>query len=225
MKFLNPFTALITFTLLIAVESNGSAGILLRAESSGWLNSGPTYHARLYVDGVQYAPNQSGLNVAVLDQNTGNVLETGLFSTYSEYSSDAAASRARFANFINGIDNGRVVMMAVHDDAMAAWIFPGDFRSDLSAILQSVGGSLTNMTNIGFRGSYALIGVKGAPVGSGVEASGTRSGSPVAVTRTLDVQVQAPVAPEPTSLAIFLAFSAGVSTIRRGRKQALHPQS
>jgi len=101
-----------------------------------------------------------GFNVIVLSSNSHEVVESKTFDTYG-----ASSASADFANFVKGVTNGYVVMVGILD-AVAV-----PLNDQVVTVLESLGA--TQAKNIVFRGSYALIGVKG---GKALQESVTNPG-------------------------------------------------
>jgi hypothetical protein len=169
--------------------------ISLTVESAGFESGN---YARLIVDGVDLinGADQRGLNVAVLDQIDGSVLNLVAFDTF-KYLSESTA----LVNFINGLDNGRIVMFASKDSPTNGV----NFTSDAQISMQSLGASTGNVSDAGFRGSYGFIGIAGAGIGTqtAFEESLIRTAGPVSITdgaRFIGVVS----VPEPKNLLLFL---------------------
>ncbi len=105
--------------------------------------------AHVYVDGVDAAKNLRGYNVVVLNEKTGNVESSATFDTFlSENES------ARMTQFIAAIPNGRIVVVAVRDEASR------NLTEDAVNALRSIGAKEDLRGK--FRWSHAIVGVKGA---------------------------------------------------------------
>ncbi|HTP81073.1 MAG TPA: C25 family cysteine peptidase [Bacteroidota bacterium] len=116
-----------------------------------------------------------GYNVAVINQFSGIMESFGAFSIYS-LSGDTTLSLP-LINFLNAIPYGRRVIMAIWDEG-----YQGKSEG-LNEAIEACGSHL--IRTLGFRGSWALIGWKGAPIGSVPEAIKNSGGGPVTVTDTL----------------------------------------
>ncbi len=112
--------------------------------------------AHIYVNGEDRSPNGIGYNVVVVNPQSGAVEASASFNTFA---SDAES--ARLAQFIAGIREGRIVAVAVRDEASRY------LTADAVAALQSIGAGEDLRGK--WRWSHAVIGVKGAPPGSVVE--------------------------------------------------------
>ncbi|MDH4209022.1 MAG: hypothetical protein OEV76_09110, partial [Anaerolineae bacterium] len=113
----------------------------------------------IYVDGRNVSPDERGYNVVVLGPMSGAVEGTGHFDTFA--SEDESA---RLAQFIAGIPAGRIVAVAVEDEASL------HLTAAAVEALHTVGASedLRGM----FRWGHAIVGVKDAEPGQALEATG-----------------------------------------------------
>jgi Interleukin-like EMT inducer len=109
----------------------------------------------------ELAPNSRGYNLVALDRS-GATLDQVVFDTFA----DPEASKA-LAKWVDALPAGTVVLGAVKDEAS------GQLATEAVRALGTLGvsGDLRGH----FRESHAFIGVKGAPVGSAVEALGRRA--------------------------------------------------
>ena len=98
--------------------------------------------------------HKRGINLIALDGQTGAPLAPA--RVYDTYASESASDS--LANFINSLPPGSVVLAGIMDD--------GSFRLTEKAYqaLESIGSRYCRQ--IGFRDSWAIIGRKGAPIGS-----------------------------------------------------------
>ncbi len=149
-----------------------STTVLLRAISEGYAVPGyPEGLAAFYQDGVAFysktggAGGGRGFNVAVIDGTTGDIINAGQsFDTYITRNTGTAMTD--FINYLSSIPNGRVVMVAVADEAgltldnSCTPYYPW-MESGLQA-LESLGS--TQIRNYCFRDSWAIIAVKGEGV-------------------------------------------------------------
>ena len=115
----------------------------------------------IYVDGRQVSPNERGYNVVVLDPKSGAVRAVAAFDTHL----DEGASQA-LAGFLNSAPQGSLVAVAVADEASRL------LGEEAVAALRGIGA--TGDLRGRFRWGQAIIGVRGAPPGSAVEAVGWR---------------------------------------------------
>ncbi len=130
--------------------------------------------AKISVNGTEigFGTYTRGLNVAVFDQQTGQIVYKVSFDTF------LPGNAQRFVDFINNnVATGQIVVLAVKDDAIANLFQPLD---PIIAALELIGS--TQFGTLQFQGSWALIGQKGAP-GTAVEQLSPNS--PVSVTRSI----------------------------------------
>ncbi|MEQ8469082.1 interleukin-like EMT inducer domain-containing protein [Coleofasciculus sp. E1-EBD-02] len=99
---------------------------------------------------------QRGLNVVVFNPSNGRQLQSRSFDIYAD-----PANADAFADWIETIPQGRVVAIAAKDDA--------SFNlSDLAkTACKSIGS--TQIDRLQFRGSWAIVGIKGASGGAVIE--------------------------------------------------------
>ena len=114
--------------------------------------------ASIRVNGQEFAPQQTGYNVVVLEPRTGKVLDARAFDTIS----DRVGSRA-FTDFIAQIPAGHIVAIA-SQDAVAA-----NLGDRAAASFQLIGGNIDIRQNPSR--THTLIGVQGAQPGSAIEQS------------------------------------------------------
>lgn len=122
-------------TVRLTAQSNEGAG-------SQW--------ARFYKDGAICYSGGRGINAAVLDRRTGYFEAIKVFDTYA-----GASESARLAQFLSGIENGKIVAMAVSDEAA------NNLTQEAIDVIETYLGS-SQIGNLRFRGSWAIISVKGA---------------------------------------------------------------
>ncbi|MDH7516215.1 MAG: C25 family cysteine peptidase [Bacteroidota bacterium] len=131
----------------------GMASLTVEAFSAG-ANQAEIITAVLRIGGVDYAPNRRGFNVAVIDPGSGSITDTAVFDTYAD-----AAHADAMARFLDALPDGRVIAVAVRDDANGyPPVIPGgtNITSGLRAALSRYGALLVD--SIGFQDSYAFIG-------------------------------------------------------------------
>ena len=118
---------------------------------SAWTNS--VGYAIIDINQQSAMQTGRGFNLVVLDQNSGEILQTGHFDTYV-----SADNTADMVEFINNISSGRIVLAAVSDE--------GRSQLDEAAFqaLESLGSA--KIRSLGFRDMWAIIGKKGAAPGS-----------------------------------------------------------
>jgi hypothetical protein len=113
----------------------------------------------IYVDGQDVSPGERGYNVVALDAVTGKVELIGHFDTFA-----SEEESSRLADFIAGISAGKIVAVAVEDEASL------HLTENAVEALRTIGAreDLRDM----FRWEHAIIGVKGAKPGQALEATG-----------------------------------------------------
>ena len=135
-----------------------------------------------------------GHNIAVIDEVSGQVLDTKHFDTYN-----SSADANNMASYIQNLPNRRIVLAAIRDEGSVG------MTENAHKALESLGSSLTR--NVGARDSWALIGKKGASIGTAIEAL-TPSGSGIAA-------VQDTLILEGTGGRFYLTFSDSVNHTKK----------
>lgn len=139
----------------------GATGVafdpVVTVTSAGPAPGPPGGVAYITVDGKDASDHRRGVNVTVLDPQSGAILDVEGFDTAAnQYEAEA------LAEFIGGIPPGRVVVVAFKGDALA------HLTPAAREALGTLGASqLPDEAGAG----YALIGVKGAPPGTALEAA------------------------------------------------------
>jgi hypothetical protein len=113
--------------------------------------------AHIYVDGIDASPNERGYNVVVINAQSGAVEASAAFDTFA-----SPENSARLARFIEKIPEGRIVAVAVRDEASR------NLTEEAVSALRSIGAS-QNLRGK-FRWSHAIIGAKGATNGTANES-------------------------------------------------------
>ena len=104
---------------------------------------------KILVDGIKRnLYYRRGWNIVVVEKSSGKFESVAAFDTYGN--SNASSDMAKY---INNIKDGRIVLVAVSDEAT------GRLYDDGIAALESVGA--VDPKSIGYRGSLALVGYKG----------------------------------------------------------------
>lgn len=116
-------------------------------------------YAHVYVNGRDVTPNRRGYNVAVINPSTGVVEQAAAYDTF-----EAAVGSNRMAEMLNKVPAGRIVAVAVRDEAST------QLKQDAVDALGSIGATVDVRTR--FRWGHVVIGVKGAPEGSALEDAG-----------------------------------------------------
>ncbi|MCU0644032.1 MAG: C25 family cysteine peptidase [bacterium] len=137
-------------------ESGGqliSRSYAMLVESAGYTDGN---FARIAINSVSVVEQHRGHNLVVVSPSTGQVLTQRSFDTW--LSQDEANA---MANFIASQKNGTYVLAAIKDD--------GSFNMNEAAYqsLESIGSQYCR--NVKFRDSWAIVGKKGAQVGTVLE--------------------------------------------------------
>jgi hypothetical protein len=132
------------FDAVVPVSSLGEPSIV--AYSAG---SEAGDFAHIFVNGVDQSLNQRGYNIVVLNPQTLAVEARAAFDTFA-----SAENSAQLAQFIAQIANGKIVAAAVRDEASL------NLTEEAVNALRSMGAKEDLRGK--FRGSHAVIGVKGA---------------------------------------------------------------
>lgn len=114
--------------------------------------------AHIYVNGVDVAQNARGYNIVVINAQSGAVEASAAFDTFK-----SAEESMRLAQFIAQIPEGRIVAVAVRDEASRY------LTQDAVDALRTIGANEDLRAK--WRWSHALIGAKGAAPGSVWEAA------------------------------------------------------
>jgi len=112
---------------------------------------------QIYVDGVDFSPNERGYNVVVLDPGSGAVEGAAVFDTHEDGTAGAA-----LADYVGGIAPGRIVAVAAADEVSYL------LGQDAVDALRGIGA--TGDLREKFRWGHAIIGVQGAAPGTALEA-------------------------------------------------------
>ncbi|CAJ1440497.1 unnamed protein product, partial [Effrenium voratum] len=130
-----------------------------------------------------------GSELAVLDRrglNVATLTSAGLFDTFQNFDTFASGSDD-LVSFLQGLEDGTVVLIGARDDAS------NNISSAAQAAVRSCGATL--IESLSYRGSYALIGIKG---GAALAEQAFLDGGPVAVATAI--------------YAIYLSQTASTST-------------
>ena len=114
--------------------------------------------AHIFVNGVDAAQNTRGYNIVVINEKTGAVESSAAFDTFA-----SGEESARLAQFVAKIPNGRIVAVAVRDEASR-------FLSEEAVNALRLLGAREDLRGK-WRWSHGIIGVKGAASGSALEAA------------------------------------------------------
>jgi hypothetical protein len=137
-------------------ETGAASPVEITVNSAGH-NAGD--FAYITVEGTDASTHRRGYNLAVIDPTTGNVVSAAGFDTFAnEFESQD------MVDFITAIPQGQIVAVAVKGDGAA------NLTAEAVEALGSLGGGIDLRDTQDL--SHALIGVKGAPRGTALEASG-----------------------------------------------------
>ncbi|MBI4429901.1 MAG: hypothetical protein HY562_12380 [Ignavibacteriales bacterium] len=133
--------------------------------------------ATLYVDNKNISATFSGrgYNVAIINQFTGEVESFGSFDLYSNPTDTLRAEP--LIRHMENIPYGRKVLVAVSDEGAV------NKTERVNRGMESIGSS--KIRSLGFRYSWAIIGWKGAPVGSVPESLKVAGSGAVTLSDTL----------------------------------------
>jgi hypothetical protein len=157
----------------------------------------------LFVDGVDYALNQRGYNLVVVDESSGTVVDQARFDTYG-----STAEAEAMATYINALPPGRIVLVGIRDEASR------NMTENAYLALESLGS--LEARNVGYRDSHALIGRKGAIPGTVQEMHTARySGPATAEVHKVDCRIQSAGWDDGNFVKLFVN-GASVGTNNRG---------
>ena len=126
------------------------------------LSAGTNYgkYAVITVNGtvvdVPYVGYDRGMHVVALDEVTGLIVHSQVFDTSTD--TGAFSSSSQFVDFINRLPNGTIVAIAIKDDGVRHLL------EDAKLACESIGSVMIRRVPIS--GSWAIIGRKGAQIGS-----------------------------------------------------------
>lgn len=146
------------------LQSNKMFGLRIEVTSGGKISGGNM--ANITIDGRQLEivsddSNNLGLNVAIFDEYSGEVLDTKVFNTHAEAVSDHTPSD-KFADYINALPKGRVVAIAIRGDAIT------HLTEKAIKACEKIGSKLIRHAQIDR--SWAIIGKKDALPGEVAES-------------------------------------------------------
>jgi len=125
----------------------------IHAESAGYLDGN---FARLLINGTPLIEPSRGHNLAVIDENNGKVVFTRSFDTYL-LASDADS----MAQIIESVETGRYVLVAIKDEGTV------NMTDRAYSALESIGSA--KCRSVAARDSWAIVGIKGAEIGTVTE--------------------------------------------------------
>jgi RHS repeat-associated protein len=125
----------------------------LKVESAGAMDG---WYVNLWVNGVDVGTNDRGMNLVVVNETTGAVIDAVSFDTYG-----STAQAEAMADFIDGLPTGRIVLVGICDEGS------NSMTERAYQAIESMGSS--EIRQIGFWDSFAIIGYKGASQGTVIE--------------------------------------------------------
>ncbi|MBI3003855.1 MAG: hypothetical protein HYY49_00380 [Ignavibacteriales bacterium] len=136
--------------------------------------------AILTVDGQNISQGFSGrgYNIAVLDRNSGELKNFGSFSIYSDVADTTLTEP--LIQFLSNIPFGETVLIGIGDEGK------NNKTERLNQAIESIGSAM--IRSLGFRASWAIIGRKGATIGSVPEMLKLEGSGPVTLSDTLSFQ-------------------------------------
>lgn len=138
--------------------------------SSGGMSDGD--FARIFVDGQAIIEPTRGINVAILDPITAEILVVDQFDTWND-----PEAADEMAMLLNALETGIIVCAAIKDEGSRY------LTETLFSALETVGSQ--HCRQISLRDSWALIGRKGATIGSVPEMHTTAEQGSATVVDTL----------------------------------------
>ncbi len=142
--------------------------IVFRVESGGFHDSN---YAILFINFQPVSTATRGHNLAVCDEY-GSFIKFKKFDTH-----DSAEDVAEMVTFLNGIEPGYYVLAGIMDSGVQA------MTEAAYQALESIGSQYCR--DVAFRDSWAIIGKKGAPIGSVPEQHSPKFNGPAIVEDTL----------------------------------------
>ena len=133
--------------------------------------------AAIYVDGrnISLGLTDRGYNVAVLDPADATVEQFGAFRIYTETPDTTLVEP--LIQFLENVPDGRIVIIALADEGAV------NKTERLNQALESIGSA--RIRSLAFRSSWAIIGRKGAVIGSVPEMLKSASAGPVVLEDTV----------------------------------------
>ncbi|KAJ5075805.1 hypothetical protein M0811_06667 [Anaeramoeba ignava] len=142
----------------------------IKVESAGVLCGN---YARIYVNSIDYSQNTRGLNFVVIDPKESIIWDSVSYDTF-----DGVGDYLHMIKFIDSIPEGFIVLAAVKDEASAR------VHEEGINALRKIG---AKDYNPGFRGSWAIIGIKGAKPDYILQKTGNQQ-TPVKIENKISLQ-------------------------------------
>ncbi len=148
----------------VKLQPYRTIGLPIMVKSAGTVHGN---YAIIIVDGVEMELKKgrgrtTGLNALIIDEKSGETIESRLFSTHSESVADSSPSND-FVDFISSLPKGRIIAIAIKGDAIA------HLSEDAKRACESIGSRLIRQVEVG--GSWAIVGRKGASIGTVPESA------------------------------------------------------
>lgn len=170
---INEISLLFDRTLPVTQFSPSDVSIVVRSAGE---EQGAFGH--IYVKGVDESPNQRGYNIVVVEPRTGKVQARENFDTFL-----GDRESARMSEFIDQIAEGDLVAVAADDTVWNPNPDQPHLTEQAVNALKTIGASRDLRGK--FRWSHAIIGVKGAPLDSALEAASETAVSQVVLNAPL----------------------------------------
>lgn len=162
--------------MLSGIEAADSMRLLERDVSVEVNSAGFDYGSQVsvLVDGVDVSLGfvNRGYNIAVVNQYSGHVESFAAFDIHQD------PDTAGLAKYVEEVPDGRWVLAAISDEGAL------NKTERINVAFEAIGSSM--IRSVGFRSSWAIVGRKGAAIGSVQEEMQT-SGSPITLRDTLRV--------------------------------------
>lgn len=152
-------------------------------------------NASITVNGQNYLSHGAsrGMNVAIIDETSGELLESQTFDTYA-----SASASDSFTNYIRNVPIGRMVFVAVKDEASRY------LSENAKLACEQIGSN--RIRDLGYRDSWCIVGARGAATGSVPEVIKlSRDGAATAIVNDMNLQ------PAIANGVAVIAHSAGFS--------------
>ncbi len=134
----------------------------------------------VWLDGINISQGfaNRGYNVAVLNEKTGHLESFAAFSIYSDIADTSLAEP--LIQHMRSIPAGRRVLIGVSDEGSK------NKTERLNREMEAIGSA--QIRSLGWRGSWAISGWKGAPIGTVPESRSNEGQGPVSVLDTIHIR-------------------------------------
>ncbi|MBN2013004.1 hypothetical protein JW960_26980 [candidate division KSB1 bacterium] len=147
----------------------GRKKFVFDVESAGYSDGN---YVRIFVNNKAVIEDSRGHNVAVINPGTGDIIATMAFDTW-ESTDDANA----MATYLNGLPDGTYVLIAIMDEGS------NSITDNAYQALEAVGSKFCRQ--VGSRDSWAMVGIKGAEIGTVKELHKKMGDGPAVVQDTM----------------------------------------